>query len=109
MRDVPPQIFRQLLDDAALNARDADARVAMAMDVDYWRRLTSSAGDLPPSKADARSIDQALSDFSRDGVYRIDRAVHPATLAVLNGIVDRVLAGGWPAVFAFACDGLWQC
>ena len=109
MKAIPPAFFRQLLVDAQLSERDARERAGRALDAGYWRGLAADDSSLPASPHAPVVVENALVNFRGVGVYRMDGAVAPAALSRLNAIVDRVMADGWPPVFAFAYDALWEC
>jgi hypothetical protein len=137
MPQPPPQVFRDLLERAKLSADEAAGRVQRALDPGYWQALLppapgppppgessppapgrSTGGErvgaaarpayAPPGTGDA-AIAAAVADFTSSGVYRLSRALDASMVQRLNAIVDAVLAAGWPAVFAFAYDELWEC
>lgn len=111
MNERPPEVFRDLLERARLPEREAAERVERALDEQYWRGLVGGSG--PPSpltcSADAHAVAAAVAAFKRDGVYQVAGAITHDALARVNAIVDAVAAAGWPPVFAFACDELWEC
>jgi hypothetical protein len=110
MKEVPRELFAQLVKDAALPEREAADRVARALDPSYWSLLCTHSGEPLEPAADGAtvSIADAIGSFKRTGTYRIDSVIAPRTVARLNQTIDTVVADGWPAVFAFACDDLWS-
>jgi hypothetical protein len=108
MKAIPPEFFRQMLDDAALAGHEAAERVAKALDPGYWSTLTGVPGPLPGATS-ASGVAAAVEDFKPLGVYHVRGALGDATVDRLNQTIDAVVGAGWPGVFAFACDELWAC
>ena len=115
MRELPADFARQLLKDARLPAPDVDERLRRACDTAYWRQLAPGLhveSDLRSLEHDAVSA-AALAGAARalhdEGVFHLRGAVASRAIQRLNDAIDRVVAAGWPAVFAFAYDELWLC
>jgi hypothetical protein len=115
MRELPRDLAVQLLDDARLKKAEVEDRLRRAIDADYWRRLASGlhAGDevreLDASPAAPDALAGAADAMREDGVFHLTRAVAGSTVARLNEAIDRVIAAGWPPVFAFVYDEFWLC
>jgi hypothetical protein len=115
MKQVPPELFQQMLDGAKLSEREIAERLAQALDPGYWRGLLGrpQAGgelpDIPNGAAQRDAIAAAIEGFKRDGVYHVRGALGHATLGRIITAIDAAVGAGWPPVFAFAFDELWTC
>ena len=98
-----------LLEHARLSDADAARRIANARDDAYWRALVP---DRPggvakmPSAVDVRAACQHLRD---EGYFQTPPILREEALARCNHVVDAVVAAGWPPVFAWIYDEIWQC
>jgi len=101
-------IASALLDHARLTDADAALRIANARDESYWRALVPgrAAGAPAPSAVDVRASCAQLRD---EGYFETPPILGDDALARLNEIVTAVVAAGWPPVFAWVYDELWQC
>lgn len=115
MRELPADLAVQLLKDGRLKGPDLYERVRRAGDADYWRQLTpglhvdNDVHELEPAAVSPDALVEARRAIRDEGVCHVKGAIAPATTARLNTAIDRVVAEGWPAVFAFVYDELWLC
>lgn len=89
-------------------------RLALARDIEYWRRVTTGAaigggGAAPTFAVDEPGLRAAASQLRHDGYFRTPPLLSADTLALVNRAVESVMAAGWPAVFAMLYDELWRC
>lgn len=110
------EIAFDLLEQSQMPEAGVEARVSLASDAAYWRRLTGSqltiaAADatlpaLALADADARA---AIAQLHEDGYFTPLLVLPPSALVPLNRAIDAVVDAGWPAVFAWVYDQFWCC
>ena len=113
MRELPADVVFQLLNDARLTEPEVNDRLRKASDTGYWCQLAPGllvGGSLPPQETEtASNVAGAIRALRDEGVFHLRGAVAPGAIAPLNDGIDRVVAAGWPAVFAFVYDEFWLC
>jgi hypothetical protein len=114
MSPPTPDVFAQLLADVRLSEQDIAARLQLATNVHYWQELASAkpaASEIPSASKDSSNdgaLDMALDELRRDGLCQLREGIGRGVMEGLNATIDAVLAAGWPAVFAFTLDELWE-
>src|SRR5262249_24905150 len=99
-----------------LDDREIAARLDRAFSPAHWRRLvpelTVEAPD-PPTSLDTPPLSQpppahASATLPRGGSSRLAPARDSAASAVPRRSVEALAAAGWPPVFAYVYDDLWE-
>lgn len=101
----------QRLDDAEI-----DAHLALAFSREHWLSIAPGLaidGGAPASALEARPIDAAerarhLQRLSVEGWFRADPVFDERVVDTLRAAVTELVARGWPPVFAYVYDELWQ-
>ena len=116
MRELPADVVFQLLKDARLTAPEVDDRLRKVSDTSYWRQLApglrvgSDIRHLGQDGDGARDeVAAALRALRDEGVFHLHGAIGRDVIQRLNDAIDRIVAAGWPAVFAFVYDEFWLC
>jgi hypothetical protein len=101
----------QRLDDAEI-----EAHLALAFSRDHWRAIApdlSIEGGAPAAALEARPIDaversRLLQRLSVEGWFRADPVFDEQVVDAMRAAVAALVARGWPPVFAYVYDELWQ-
>lgn len=94
----------------------AATRLQQATDLDYWRRLNpqlSIGSPRHPSIEEERpwsrnELDSRVAHMARAGYLQASPFVDPGTVAALRLGVERIREAGWPPVFLFVYDQVWD-
>lgn len=94
----------------------ATARLHEATDIDYWRRLNpqlSIGSPRHPSIAEGRpwspvELDSRVAHMARAGYLQAAPFGDPDVIAALHLGVERIREAGWPPVFLFVYDQVWD-
>lgn len=103
------QVASALLDHARLSDADAARRIANARDASYWRALVSDGPGAVETASSAVDVRAACAHLRDEGYFQTPPILRGDALARCNQIVDAVVAAGWPPVFAWIYDEIWQC
>ncbi|HXD74453.1 MAG TPA: phytanoyl-CoA dioxygenase family protein, partial [Vicinamibacterales bacterium] len=97
-----------------LSDAEVSRRVALARDESYWRALAPgrAIGGTPRAQTgqlSSSAIDAASERLRTSGYFETVPILASASLDACGQIVDAVAAEGWPPVFAWIYDELWEC
>jgi hypothetical protein len=97
-----------------LSPAEIDLRLSHARDPHYWTQLTPhlriGADDaLEPHAVDSAALNGAAGFFRRERYFELPQLLHARALSSMNGVIDAVVAAGWPPVFSLVSDQFWQC
>ncbi|MBL8739679.1 MAG: phytanoyl-CoA dioxygenase family protein [Myxococcales bacterium] len=101
------RIVQQMLVDPALPAAVIDQLFDKAIAAPYWAAFESNAPLPPESPLSDDEVEHAIEHWKREGYFATRRVIDPAKCEALRGVLERVLADGWPVVFAFAVESVW--
>jgi len=92
--------------------RHRDARMALAVDPAYWRRLVSGLSieerATPRISSRALNVRRASADLAAHGYVQMSPVFPAGLLGRMARAVERLRAEDWPAVFAFLYDEFWR-
>ena len=106
-------IAEQMLADSVIDTAALDHRLDCCLSVDYWTSLVpgssisptpSALAELPLPAGEAASAGRHVAQH---GYTALPVFLPAAALALLNAIIDAVVAADWPPVFAFMFDASW--
>lgn len=112
------RIVQQMLAESALPPKLAEELFQKAIAAPYWAAFApKSAGSAgsplrgsPPPESSPLTDDEvarAIEHYRREGYFETRAVIDPATCEALRGVLEAVLADGWPVVFAFAVEEVW--
>lgn len=92
------------------------ARLAEALSREHWATLApdlSIESDLPAAALEARALDDAeraamLSRRGREGWFRAEPLFKAGAVSAMARAIAALVERGWPPVFAYVYDELWQ-
>lgn len=99
-----------------LDEAEIDAHLALAFSREHWAALApglSIEGGAPAAALEARPIDEAergrlLQRLAIEGWFRADPVFDAGVVEAMRAAVAGLVARGWPPVFAYVYDELWQ-
>ena len=99
-----------------LDEAEIDAHLALAFSRAHWAAIApglSIEGGAPAAAIEARPIDAAerarhLQRLGVEGWFRADSVFDPTVIETMRAAVAELVARGWPPVFAYVYDELWQ-
>jgi len=100
-------IVQQMLSESALSPELTDTLLRNATSPSYWAALAKTAALPPEVGLDDAELERAALHFREEGYFATRPVIAPGAAEALRSIVERVVAAGWPAVFAFACEPVW--
>ncbi|MGE3344392.1 MAG: phytanoyl-CoA dioxygenase family protein [Vicinamibacterales bacterium] len=112
----PRDRARAFMASLAMPDEAAAARLHEATDIDYWRRLNpqlSIGSPRHPSIAEGRpwspvELDSRVAHMARAGYLQAAPFGDPDVIAALHLGVERIREAGWPPVFLFVYDQVWD-
>lgn len=113
---TPKKRAHALLAALALSEEDTTTRLAQAGDLDYWRQLNPQltiGGTGEPSVAEsapwpADVLDAHVRHLATAGYLQAAPFLDPERIIALRTAVERLRAAGWPPVFLFVYDQVWD-
>lgn len=116
MTRSPKDLARELMRQLALPEVERRRRLAQAEDPEYWRtlnpQLTVCGADAltvrERAPLDAHARDQVLGQLDTDGYLEVPPFIAGDDVARLRLGVERLREAGWPPVFLFVYDEVWD-
>lgn len=99
-----------------LDEAEIEAHLALALSREHWAALApalSIEGSAPAVALETRTLDEAeraraLQRLTTEGWFRVDPVFEPRAVDAMRAVVLDLVARGWPPVFAYVYDELWQ-
>lgn len=101
------RIAQQLLAESALSPELTEALFQKAIAAPYWAAFAPKSPLPTESPLSDDEVAQAIEHWKREGYFSTRAVIAPAACDVLRGVLQAVLAAGWPVVFAFAVEEVW--
>lgn len=104
--------LREMLVEALLPPAEVDARFARATDRAYWSRLcpmlTLEGAAAPETRGGALAPPDSLARLARDGWLRSEPFFAKSAVGPIVAGIEALARDGWPPVFVFLFDDVWQ-
>ncbi len=115
-RPSPAAVARDLFESARLRGTELETHLERAVSPDYWRTLAptlsvaaaDSRGPIAIEPPEPARRDEIVRRFGSEGYLKLERAVPTSAAAAMLAGVQAVDRAGWPPVFAWVYDELWQ-
>jgi hypothetical protein len=99
-----------------LDEAEIEAHLALAFSREHWAAIApglSIESGAPAAAIEARPIDAAerarhLQRLGLEGWFRADPVFDPVVVETMRAAIADLTARGWPPVFAYVYDELWQ-